>query len=168
MSATAAKPMAVPASEAGGYLVPSLGHRILVATLGLIPSFFLVIALPVAALTFVSAQGIAVPIPVDAVIVGGVLLLGLGAARSILKPTAAYGPLSIATSLVALLYLAYLVSLSPYRFGIPGGSASVAAGYSTFLELAMIVPALGVLAGILTTWEDAHAPKERLPFDYPA
>jgi len=168
MSAPGAKSPAPPSTEAGGYQIPSLGYRILIAALGLIPSFFLLIGLPVAVLTFVSSHGVALPISVDAVIVWGFVLLALGAARSILKPTAAYGPLSIATSLVTLLYLAYALSLSPYRLTIPGGSATVAAGYAGFLEIAMIVPALGRLAGVLTTVEDARAPKERLPFDYPA
>jgi len=158
----------VPMQETGGYQIPSLGYRILVAALLLIPSFFLLVALPVAALTFVNSRGIALPISIVAVIVWGFLLLGVGTARSILKPTRAYGPLSVAASLVSLLYLLYLITLSPYRFVVPGGSASIAAGYSMFLELVMIVPAIGLVAGLLTTVEDARAPKERLPFDYPA
>ncbi len=158
----------VPTPESGAYRVPSLGYRILVAALRLIPSFFLLVALPVAALTFVDSRGIAVPISTNAVIVWGFLLLGLGTARSILKPTRAYGPLSVATSLVSILYLLYLIALSPYRLVVPGGSASIAAGYSMFLELALIVPAVGLIAGLLTTVEDVRAPTERLPFDYPA
>jgi hypothetical protein len=158
----------VPKQEAGAYRVPSLGYRILVAALRLIPSFFLLVALPVAVLAFVNSQGVAIPISTNAVIVWGFLLLGLGTARSILKPTRAYGPLSVATSLVSILYLLYLIALSPYRLVVPGGSASIAAGYSMFLELAMIVPAIGLVAGLLITIEDARAPTERLPFDYPA
>lgn len=161
-------PAPVPASEAAGYRIPSLGYRILVTALWLIPMFFLLVALPVAALTFVNSRGIALPIPIFAITVWGILLLALGAARNILKPTPAYGPLSVATSLVYLLYLYYLISLSPYRFTLPGGSASLAAGYSMFIELLMIVPAFGLVAGILTTVEDARSPKERLPFDFPA
>jgi hypothetical protein len=37
-----------------------------------------------------------------------------------------------------------------------------------FLELVMIVPAIGIIVGLLITAEDARAPKERLPFDFPA
>jgi hypothetical protein len=153
--------------ETGGYHIPSLGYRILVAALRFILSFFLLVALPVAALSFVNSRGIALPISTTAVAVWGLLLLALGTARYLAKPTRTYGPLTVATSFVSLLYLVYALGLSPYRFVVPGGSASITAGYSMFLELAMIIPAIGILVGLLTTVEDAGAPKERLPFDFP-
>jgi len=167
MSAPAPAPTA-PTPEALGYRIPSLAYRILVAALRLILSFVVFVALPVAVLAYVHSRGVAIPISIAAVTTWGVLLLVLTAARYILKPTVAYGPLSIAVSGVFFAYLYYLVLLSPYRFVIPGGSASVAAGYSEFLEILMIVPAVEILAGILTTVEDAVHPGERLPFDYPA
>jgi hypothetical protein len=145
-----------------------LGYRIVIAGLRIIPTFLLLIALPVAAITFLNSRGIAVPITAYAVTVWGIALIALGAARYVLKPTAAFGPLTIAISGVSLLYLYYAIQLSPYRFVVPGGTVSVAAGYSTFLELVMIVPALGVVVGILTTIEDSRSRTERLPFDFPA
>jgi len=151
-----------------GYQIPSLGYRILVAALRLIPSFLLLIALPIAVLNFASSKGIAIPISTTAVAVGGLALLALGTARYIGKPTRAFGPLSIATSLAAVVYLLYAISRSPYRLVLPGGSATVIAGYSTFLELMLIAPIFGIVAGILTTIEDARSPTERLPFDFPA
>lgn len=154
--------------DAPGYRIPSLGYRILVGALRLIPSFFLLIALPVAALSFVASRGISLPISTGAVTVWGLALIALGTARYILKPTPAFGPVSIAASFVALLYLVYAVSLSPYRLGLPGGSASVAAGYSMFLELVMIVPVIGIVVGILVTIEDSRSRTERLLFDFPA
>ena len=167
MSAPAPAPT-TPTPEALGYRIPSLAYRILVAALRLILSFVVFVAIPVAVLAYVHSRGVAIPISIAAVTTWGVLLLVLTAARYILKPTVAYGPLSIAVSGVFFAYLYYLVLLSPYRFVIPGGSASVAAGYSEFLEILMIVPAVEILAGILTTVEDAVHPGERLPFDYPA
>ena len=164
MSAPApAVPRAAP-----GYRVPSLGYRILVAALRLVPAFFVLVILPVAALTFVNKHGIALPISTLAVTEWGILLVALGAARYILRPTRAFGPVSIAASLAGLLYLVYAVSLSPYRLTIPGGSASIVAGYTLFLELMMIIPAIGILVGVLVTVEDASSPYERLVFDYPA
>lgn len=154
--------------ESAGYRIPSLGYRILVAALRLIPTFFLLIALPIAALNFASSHGIALPISTYAVTFWGLALIALGTARYIARPTVLFGPLSIATSLAGLLYLAYAVSLSPYRVTLPGGSASVAAGYATFFELVTIVPAIGIVVGLLTTIEDARSPTERLPFDFPA
>jgi len=161
------RPAAYPGAGSPGFRVPSLGYRILMAGLRLIPSFLILIAIPAAALSYLSSRGIALPISVFEVTLWGALLLALGAAQYILKPTVAYGPTSIAYSAVALAYLYYVVTISPYRFTLPGGSASIAAGYSSFLELLMIVPAIGVLVGILTTVEDVRSPSERLPFDYP-
>jgi len=158
---------AAPAPEAAPVRIPSLGRRILLAALRLIPSFLLLIALPTAALSYVSSRGYDIPVSVYAVTVWGALLIAIGVAQYVSKPTVAYGPLSIAYSAVVLLYLDYLRSLSPYRFVIPGESASLTAGYSMFLELLMIVPAMGIVAGLLITVEDIRSPKERLPFDFP-
>ncbi len=166
MSAPSAK--AAPSPEVIGYRVPSLGYRILIAALRMIASFVLFVALPVAVLGYVHSRGLAIPISIAAVTTWGLVLLALTAARYILKPTVAYGPLSIAVAAVFFAYLYYLVSLSPYRFVLPGGSASIAAGYSLFLELLMIVPVVEMIAGVLTTIEDVAWPRERLPFDYPA
>jgi hypothetical protein len=157
-----------PTPEALGYHIPSLAYRILVAALRLILSFVVFVAIPVAVLAYVHSRGLAIPVSIAAVTTWGILLLVLTAARYVLKPTAAYGPLSITVSAVFFAYLYYLVLLSPYRFVLPGGSASLAAGYSEFLEILMIVPAVEIVAGILTTVEDAVHPGERLPFDYPA
>ena len=160
--------VASPTPEAAGYRIPSLAYRIIVAALRLILSFVLFVGLPVALLAYVHSRGINIPISIAAVTAWGIVLLSLSAARYVLKPTVAYGPLSILLSAVFFAYLYYLVTLSPYRFVIPGGSATVAAGYSMFLEILMIVPVVGMIAGILTTIEDISSPKERLPFDYPA
>lgn len=167
MSATA-NVAARPTSEGAGYRVPSLGYRILVAAFRLILSFIVFVALPVSVLAYVQSRGVSIPVPISAVTTWGVVLLALSAARYILKPTAAYGPLSIAFAAVVFAYLYYLITLSPYRFVIPGGSASLAAGYSMFLEVLLIVPVLEMIAGVLTTVEDAAHPGERLPFDFPA
>lgn len=154
--------------ETLGYRIPSLPYRIVIAVLRAFLSFVFFVAIPVAALAYVHSRGLAIPVPIAAVTTWGVVLLVLSAARYILKPTAAYGPLSIALDGVFFGYLYYLLLLSPYRFVVPGGSVSLAAGYSLFIEILMIVPAVGILAGILTTIEDVSHPKERLPFDYPA
>jgi hypothetical protein len=159
---------APPTQEPPPTRIPSLAYRIIIAGLRLVLSFVLFVAVPVALLGYVHSRGLAIPISIAAVTTWGVVLLALSAAQYVAKPTVAYGPLSILVSGVFLAYLYYLVSLSPYRFVFPGGGASVAAGYSTFLEILMIVPAVELLAGILTTIEDFASPGERLPFDYPA
>jgi len=163
-AATTATP---PAPPPLGYRVPSLAYRIIVAGLRVIVTFVVFVALPVAALAYLHSRGVAIPVSIAAVTTWGIVLLALSAARYVLKPTAAYGPLTVLLSGVFLGYLYYLVLLSPYTFVLPGGAGSIAAGYSMFLELLMIVPALELVAGVLTTIEDVAHPKERLPFDYP-
>jgi len=161
-------PAPVPPKGPPSYRIQSLGYRILVAALRMIPSFFVLVTLPVAALTFVNSRGIAIPISTFSVTAWGIALVALGAARYVLRPTRAFGPVSIAASTVGLLYLLYAISLSPYRLTVPSGTASIVAGYSMFLELVIIVPALGIAVGALVTLEDATAPTERLAFDFPA
>lgn len=165
---SAPNPSRATPREGPGYRIPSLGYRIVIAALRMIPTFIVLVALPVAALTFLNSRGIALPISTYAVTVWGIVLIALGAARYVLKPTPAFGPLTIVISTVSLLYLYYALLLSPYRFVVPGGTDSLAVGYSTFLELVMIVPAIGLVVGVLTTMEDARSRTERLPFDFPA
>jgi hypothetical protein len=160
--------VAPPTQEALGYQIPPLAVRILLAATRLILSFIFFVAIPVALLAYVHSRGIAIPISVAAVTTWGAVLLVLAAARYVFKPTVAFGPLTIIENAVFFAYLYYLVTLSPYRFVFPGGTVSVAAGYSMFLEILMIVPVVYILSGILTTLEDLWSPGERLPFDYPA
>lgn len=166
-AATSARATAPLSPEALGYRIPSLPYRILIAALRAVLSFVFFVAVPVAALAYIHSRGIAIPVSIAAVTTWGIVLLALSAAKYVLKPTVAYGPLSVALALVFFLYLYYLLSLSPYRFVVPGGTVSLAAGYALFIEILMIVPVVEMIAGFLTTVEDLWSPRERLPFDYP-
>ena len=150
-----------------GYSVPSLGWRILGGALRLIPLVVLLIGVPVAILTFLQAHGIPVPIPIATVEWAGITITILVVARYILRPTVAFGPLSIATSAVTLLYLWVILSAATYHFAIPGSGVTLALGYGDLILLLLVVPALALGAGALVLIEDAAHPKERLPFDYP-
>jgi hypothetical protein len=152
---------------ASGYLIPSLGWRILGGALRLVPLVVILIGLPVAALTFLQSHGIALPVPILTVEVAGIAITGLIVARYILKPTVAYGPLSIATSVVTLLYLWVILIDATYHLAVPGGDVVLSIGYRNLILLLLLVPGLALTAGGLTTIEDITAPKERLPFDYP-
>lgn len=151
-----------------GYNVPSLGWRILGGGLRLIPLLIALVGLPVAALTFLSAHGIAPPIPIATVEYAGIAIAVLVTLRYILKPTAAYGPLSVATSAVGLLYLYVIWLGATYRVSIGNSGAGIQLGYADLILLLMIGPALALIAGIVTTYADVAHPGQRLPFDYPA
>jgi hypothetical protein len=151
-----------------GYRIPSLSYRILAGGLRLIPALLFLVALPVGILAFLSAHGIAPPVPIETVELFGIAIAILVTLRYILRPTGAYGPLSITTSAVGLLYLYLLYLAASYRISIGNSGVGISIGYSELILLLMIAPALALVAGALTTYEDAAHPGERLPFDYPA
>jgi hypothetical protein len=161
-------PLPRPGPAPLGYQVPSLGWRILGGALRLVPMIVLFIGLPVGLFTFLQSHGITPPIPLATVEEFGIALSILITLRYILKPTAAYGPLAIATAAVSLLYLYLLLISATYVFSIPNADVTISVGYSELILLLMIGPALALTAGVLTLIEDVNRPKERLPFDYPA
>ncbi len=151
-----------------GYAVPSLGWRILAAALLIIPLVILLIGIPVAILTYLSAHGIPPPISISVIEFAGAAIVALVAVRHILRPTAALGPLAIATSTATIVYLYLFLVDATRRIPIPGSGVSLSLGYGPLVLLLMIGPALAIGAGLLTLIEDVGSPKERLPFDYPA
>jgi hypothetical protein len=155
------------AAAVTGYRVPSLGWRILGGALRLIPLVVLLIGVPLAVLSFLQSHGISLPIPIATVEYAGIAITGLVVARYVLKPTGAYGPLSIATAAVELVYFYVILLDATYQLAIPGVDVVISIGYRNLILLLMIVPALALGAGLLTTIEDATAPKERFPFDFP-
>jgi hypothetical protein len=154
-------------SPAGTYRIPSLGWRILGGALRLIPLVVILIGVPVAVLTFLQSNGISLPVPIATVEYAGIAITILIVARYIFKPTAAYGPLAIATAAVTIVYLYVILLDATYHLGIPGVGVTVSIDYGNLILLLLIVPALALGAGAVTLVEDMVAPKERLPFDYP-
>jgi hypothetical protein len=165
---TPATPTATSPPGGSGYRIPSLGYRILVSGLRLIPLLVLLVGLPVGLLSFLNAHGLSIPIAIGTVTTFGIVLSVLAALRYVVKPTRAYGPVSIVASAAAVLYLWVLLQSSPFHFTIPGTSVAFGLGFRDLVLGIMLVPAFGLAAGIVTTVEDARSPHERLPFDYPA
>jgi hypothetical protein len=165
---TAATPSAAPGLPSPGqYRLPSWGWRILGGALRLIPLVLLLIGVPVAILTFLVAHGISPLLPILTVELFGAVITGLIVARYIFKPTAAFGPLSIATAGVSLLYLYLLLVNSTYVLTIPNVDVAIGVTFRDLVLLLMLVPGLTLAAGVLTTIEDASRPRERFPFDFP-
>lgn len=151
----------------GGYRIPSLGYRILAGGLRLIPLLVLLVGVPDAVLAFLSSRGITLPVSLLTVTVAGIAISVLSAARYVLKPTRAYGPVSALTSGVTLVYLFVLWLGATYRIAVPNSSLVLTIGYAKLIALLLIVPAVALLAGLVTTVEDVRSPQERLPFDFP-
>ena len=160
-------PPATLGIDARGHRIPSLGHRIVVGALRFIPLVIVLVGLPVAVLTDLAARGIAPPVPILTATAAGISIAILSTAAYIGKPTRAYGPLTIATSSVAVVYLLALLARPSLRIAIPGTAVALSIGYAHLLELLLIVPALGLLAGIVTLMEDLRSRGERLRYDFP-
>jgi len=150
-----------------GYRIPGLGWRIAGGALRLIPMVLLFVGLPGALLAFLISHGVAVPLSIETVTIFGVVICALATARYIAKPTRLFGPLAIAVSVVTLLYLRVLLAASTYTLTLPNSDFALSITYLELVELALLVPALALAAGIVTALEDARSPTERLPFDFP-
>ena len=147
--------------------IPSLTRRIVIASLRVIPVLIFLVGVPVAALNFLSAHGVSTPVSLLHVTLAGSALAVLGAARYVSRPTRAFGPVSMAASGVALLYLWTLLPDASATFHV-GNGGSATFGYAGVLLLLMIVPALTLAAAAVTTLEDRWRPGERVRLDYPA
>lgn len=151
----------------GNYRIPPLGNRILVGGLRLIPTVLLLVGIPAGILTYLGSHGLNLPLSVLTVTIAGLVIAALSTARYVLKPTRLYGPLSIATSAVALVYLLAILAVAQVTLHLSHPAISIGVDYSKIIELVLLVPALGLAAGVVTTIEDVRSPRERLPFDYP-
>lgn len=156
-----------PPRTVESYRIPSLGYRIVVAALRLVPLFVVLVGLPVAALLYLQSRSIELPVSVTTVVVFGIAMCAMSTARYVSRPTRAYGPVSIASALVTLTFLLVLLIQSTYQFGVPETSATIAVTYTRLVEVLLLVPLFSLLASIVTTVEDLRSPGERLPFDFP-
>lgn len=147
--------------------IPSLGRRIAIGSLRLIPSLLVYVVIPVIGLTQLrSSFGVSSGLPIVALGVAGVVLAILGAARYILRPTRGYGPVSMLYSAAGILYLLSFAPLASSTVAF--GANTITLVYGQLLVYAAIVPVFGLAAGAVTTVEDVRHPGERLPYDFPA
>lgn len=149
------------------YRVPSLGFRLITGTAYLVLLVILLVAIPVAGLEYLRSFGVALPIAIPTEILYGLLISALVATRYVLRPTAAYGPLLMATAVVTIVFLWTLLLQSTYAISVPHTPASLSVDFARIVELLLLVPALALVAGAITTAEDLRNPAERLTFDYP-
>jgi hypothetical protein len=167
VTATVPPVVAGPARTIESYRIPSLGYRIVVAAVRLVPLVVVLVGLPVAALTYLQSRSLSLPVSVDTVMAYGIALCAISTARYIAKPTRAYGPISVASSVVTLAFLVTLLLQSTYNFGVPQTSAVISLTYRDLIEVLLAVPVFSLAAGLVTTIQDLRSPYERLPFDFP-
>ena len=149
------------------YRVPPLGIRIAGGTVRFVILVIVLVVIPVAALDVLHSLSIALPIPVETEAFYGVLLSALLAARYVVRPTRAYGPVSMAAALVSILFLITLLLQPPYSLAVPQTPVTITIGFEAILLLLLLIPVLTLAAGAVTTVEDLRSPGERLEFDFP-
>jgi hypothetical protein len=151
---------------AGRAKIPSLPRRIFFASLRLVGLLILFVAIPLGVLQTLSAHGVTPPYSLLTVSAVGVALAVVGAVASVARPTRAYGPLSLAGSVILFLYLLALARNGTVTIAI-GAGASFQLSFGSAILLIALVPLIGAVAAAVTTAEDGRYPGERLPFDYP-
>jgi hypothetical protein len=147
------------------YRIPSLPRRIAVGVLIAIPLVILIVAVPFEILTRLSGAGVTTPLPGIAVLIAGLVVTGFAVARHIVRPTRAFGPVTIAGSAFGVGYLLFISHEASAV--ISSHSTTITLSYGSIFLLLIVVPLLNIGSGVATTVEDVRHPGERLPFDYP-
>ena len=150
-----------------GTKIPSLQRRLVIGFLRMIPVLVLLVAAPVGLISFLEDHNITVPVSILQVTLGGVLLSLLGAAKYVVRPTPAFGPVWMVYNGFALLYLFSLVPLASATLHF-SGSTTATVGFAGVILLLMLVPGISFAASVTTTIEDRVRPGERVRLDYPA
>jgi hypothetical protein len=152
-------------SERPVLLIPSLGRRVAWAVVRAALLLIVIVVVPWYLLSRLSAYGIGTPVPILGLALLGGLFAGLGAVRYISRPTRAFGPMTIAASMVSIVYLLYLIPIASIGFS-HADNVSVAIDFGRFLQYCLIVPVFGLASGSVTTYEDFARPRERINYEY--
>ena len=114
---------------------------------------------------YAAKYGLSAPIEPDFLLVAGgivAILAGLSVAS---KPTRGWGPVRVMSAGFDLIYIFYLLQNPVYATTIHGFTITLT--YSRILELFLIPPAIGLLAGIVTSIGDIRHPWERIQLQFP-
>jgi hypothetical protein len=145
--------------------VPSLARRLTFGALRLVPLLIVYVVLPNVSLQALQSQGLVSGLPLAQVTVFGAGLAVLSTAAYVVRPTRAYGPLSVVSSLGKVLYLVYFATFAWVALSL--STVGIQLDFGNLLLLLAVLPVFGIVSGVLITIEDARHPGERLPFDYP-
>ena len=158
-------PAAPAATDRPVLLIPSLSRRVAWACVRAALLLIAIVVVPWYLLNTLSGFGIGTPVPFVGLAVLGVAFAALGAVRYVSRPTRAFGPMTIAASLVSFAYLLYLIPIASIGFN-HADNVSVAINFGRFLQYCLLAPAFGMAAGAVTTYEDFARPNERINYEY--
>ncbi len=161
MSGTPPAPPTLPPYEPPGVS----GARIAGAVSLTLFYFGLVGLLPYYLEQYAVRYGLAAPIEPAFLLVAGFIVAVLAGLSVATKPTRAWGPVRVMSAGFDLIYVVYLLQNPVYTTTIRGFALTITYGH--LLELFLIPPAIGLLAGIVTTLGDVRRPWERISFQFP-
>jgi len=127
--------------------------------------FGLVGLLPFYLEQYAARYGISAPISPTFLLVAGAFVAILAGLSIATKPTRAWGPVRVMSAGFDLIYIFYLLQNPVYTTAIHGFAITLT--YSRILELFLIPPAIGLIAGVVTTLGDIRHPYERVSFQFP-
>jgi hypothetical protein len=128
--------------------------------------FALVGLLPFYLEQYAARYGLSAPIQPAFLLVAGAIVSILAGLSVATKPTRAWGPVRVMSAGFDLIYIFYLLQDPVYATTIHGFIITLT--YSRILELFLIPPAIGLLAGIVTSIGDIRHPWERLQMQFPS
>ncbi len=161
MSGTPSPPTGYPPYEPPGVS----GARIAGAVSLTLLYFGLVGLLPYYLEQYAARYGLSAPIEPAFLVIAGFIVAFLAGLSVATKPTRAWGPVRVMSAGFDLIYVVYLLQNPVYATTIRGFSLTITYGH--LLELFLIPPAIGLLAGIVTTLGDIRRPWERISFQFP-
>ncbi len=115
---------------------------------------------------YAAKYGLSAPIQPDFLLVAGAIVAILAGLSIATKPTRAWGPVRVMSAGFDLIYIFYLLQNPVYTATIHGFTISLT--YSHILELFLIPPAIGLLAGVATSVGDILHPWERIQLQFPS
>jgi hypothetical protein len=148
------------------YLPPGVsGARIVGAVFLTLLYFGFVALLPYYLEQYAATYGLSAPIQPDFLLIAGAIVAILAGLSVATKPTRAWGPVRVMSAGFDLIYIFYLLQNPVYATTIHGFMITLS--YSRILELFLIPPAIGLLAGIVTSIGDIRHPWERIQLQFP-
>ncbi len=127
--------------------------------------FGLVGLLPYYVEQYAMRYGLPAPIDPTFLLAAGAILAVLAGLSLATKPTRAWGPVRVISAGFDLIYILYLLQNPVYATTIHGFAITLT--YARILELFLIPPAIGLLAGVVTSIGDLRYPWERLQLQFP-
>ncbi|MGA7862302.1 MAG: hypothetical protein WCB19_10705 [Thermoplasmata archaeon] len=128
--------------------------------------FGLVALLPYYLEQYAAKYGLSAPIEPDFLLVAGAIVAILAGLSVATKPTRAWGLVRVMSAGFDLIYIFYLLQTPVYATTIHGFMITLT--YSRILELFLIPPGIGLLAGVVTSIGDIRHPWERIQLQFPS